>query len=58
MLALHGTLVDLGRLPAAPAPLPRGISGDDPRDATAEHGERCIAESLTALEQTLRSLGY
>jgi creatinine amidohydrolase len=58
MMALHGGLVDLGRLSAAPAPLPRGISGEDPRDASVDHGEWCIAESLAALETTLRSLGY
>jgi creatinine amidohydrolase len=58
MMALHGRLVDLGRLPTPPNPLPKGISGDDPRSATAEYGEQYIAESLGALEQTLRSLGY
>lgn len=58
MMALHSHLVDLGRLPVAPAPLPKGISGDDPRNSTAEYGEQCIAECLASLEQTLRSLGY
>jgi creatinine amidohydrolase len=58
MMALHGGLVELSRLPATPVPLPKGISGEDPRDASVDHGERCIAESLAALETTLRRLGY
>jgi creatinine amidohydrolase len=57
LLALHGGLVDLSRLPAAEEPVPKGISGEDPRGSTAEYGEACIAESLAALEATLRRLG-
>jgi creatinine amidohydrolase len=57
MMALHRRLVDLSLLPSSPAPLPKGISGDDPRDSSAEIGEQYIAESLESLERTLRSLG-
>jgi creatinine amidohydrolase len=58
LLALHARLVDLRRLPEAPAPLPRGVSGEDPRASSIDHGEWCIAQSLAALETTLRGLGY
>ena len=57
MLALHGNLVDMSRLPEPSAPLPRGIGGEDPRAATSAHGEACIAQSLDSLQATLESLG-
>jgi creatinine amidohydrolase len=58
MMALHPGLVDLSQLPAARDEWPEGVHGEDPRDSSPAHGEECIAESLAALETTLRRLGY
>jgi creatinine amidohydrolase len=57
LLALRPELVDLARLPDDRSIWPQGVGGDDPRDATAEHGEECIAASLALLGERLRSLG-
>jgi creatinine amidohydrolase len=57
MLALQPALVDLAQLPADRATWPQGVGGDDPRDATAEHGEECLAASLELLLARLRALG-
>jgi creatinine amidohydrolase len=57
MMALHPALVDQNRLPAPHERLPKGISGEDPREASAAHGEACIEESLVALAATLRGFG-
>jgi len=57
MLALRPDLVDLARLPADRAVWPQGVGGEDPRDATAAHGEECIAASLALLGARLRELG-
>jgi creatinine amidohydrolase len=56
MLAHHPELVDLGQLPADRAIWPQGVSGEDPRDATAAHGEACIATSLALLADALAAL--
>jgi creatinine amidohydrolase len=57
MLALRPELVDLARLPTDRAIWPQGVGGEDPRDATAAHGEECIAASLALLGDRLRALG-
>jgi creatinine amidohydrolase len=56
MLALRPDLVDLARLPSDRAVWPQGVGGEDPRDASAEYGEECIAASLALLEAKLREL--
>jgi creatinine amidohydrolase len=56
MLALRPDLVDLGQLPSDRAIWPQGVAGDDPRDATAEHGQECIDACLALLEARLRAL--
>jgi creatinine amidohydrolase/Fe(II)-dependent formamide hydrolase-like protein len=57
MLALRPDLVDLARLPGDPAIWPQGVAGEDPRDATAEHGQACIDASLALLAARLQTLG-
>jgi creatinine amidohydrolase len=57
MLALHADLVNLAGLPADPATWPQGVAGEDPRAATAAHGEECIAACLALLGARLHALG-
>ncbi|MBM4419336.1 MAG: creatininase family protein [Chloroflexi bacterium] len=47
--ALWPDLVDLERLESDRAIWPQGVAGEDPRDASAAHGEDCIEASLDAL---------
>ncbi len=58
MLAHFPALVDLGRLPAERSVWPQGVAGEDPRDATAAHGEACIAASLALIEEALQQSGH
>jgi creatinine amidohydrolase len=53
VMALRPGLVDLGRLPADRAVWPQGVGGEDPRDASAAHGEECLEASLAALGEVL-----
>jgi creatinine amidohydrolase len=57
MLALRPDLVDLARLPADAATWPQGVGGEDPRAATAAHGEECIEICLALLGAHLAALG-
>jgi creatinine amidohydrolase len=57
MLTLRPDLVDLTRLSADRAVWPQGVGGEDPRDATVDHGAACIEASLALLEAHLRALG-
>jgi creatinine amidohydrolase len=57
MLALRPDLVDLARLPANRAIWPQGVGGEDPRDATADHGRACIDACLALLAARLQILG-
>jgi len=34
------------------------VAGEDPRDATAAHGEECIAASLALIEEALTKSGW
>jgi creatinine amidohydrolase len=58
MVAHHPHLVDLTQLPADRAVWPLGVGGEDPRDATAAHGEACVAASLALLADALRRSGF
>jgi creatinine amidohydrolase len=58
MLAHHPRLVDLAQLPPDRAVWPQGVAGEDPRDATPEHGEACIAASLALIEEALAKSGW
>lgn len=57
MLALRPDLVDLARLPTDRAIWPQGVGGEDPRDATTDHGRACIDACLALLEARLQALG-
>jgi creatinine amidohydrolase len=58
VMALRPGLADLSRLDPDRAVWPQGVGGDDPRDATAEHGEACIAACLVLLEAKLKETGF
>ena len=53
VMALRPELVDLARLSADRAVWPQGVGGEDPRDASAAHGEECLEGSLVALGEVL-----
>lgn len=57
MQALHPELVDLNQLLVDRQIYPQGVGGVDPRDASAEYGEACLATSADLLIATLASLG-
>ena len=57
MLAVAPELVDLSRLPADRGQWPQGVSGEDPRDATAEFGEEVIEATLALIAAKLDELG-
>jgi creatinine amidohydrolase len=57
MMAHHPQLVDLGQLPANRNEWPQGVAGEDPRDATAAHGEDCIESSLALIGDALKRNG-
>ncbi len=58
MLAVRPDLVDMAQLPQDRAIWPTGVGGEDPRDASAGHGEAQIAGTLQALGEKLAALGY
>ena len=57
LAAVAPELVDLSRLPANRAEWPQGVSGEDPRDATAEFGESLIEATLELIGARLNELG-
>ena len=57
MMAHHPHLVDLSQLPANRDTWPQGVAGENPRDATAAHGEECIAASLALIGDALERSG-
>ena len=57
MLAHFPALVDLGGCRRS-GRCRRGGGGEDPRDATAAHGEACIAASLALIEEALQQSGH
>jgi creatinine amidohydrolase len=58
MMAHYLQLVDLAQLPSDRSVWPQGVAGEDPRDATPEHGEECIAASLALIEAALADSGW
>jgi creatinine amidohydrolase/Fe(II)-dependent formamide hydrolase-like protein len=54
---LRPDLVDLAQLPADRAIWPQGVGGEDPRDATADHGQACIDACLALLAARLEQIG-
>lgn len=57
MMAIYPQLVDLSQLSADRAEWPQGVAGEDPRDATAAHGEACLEHCLALLEAALARTG-
>jgi creatinine amidohydrolase len=57
MLALRPELVDLSQLPHDPATWPQGVTGEDPRQASGEHGMECLAASVAIVRQKLEEAG-
>jgi creatinine amidohydrolase len=48
MLAVQADLVDLSGLPDHPKPMDHAVLGEDPREASAEEGERLMQQALGA----------
>jgi creatinine amidohydrolase len=57
MLALRPDLVDMLQLPQDPATWPQGVTGEDPRQATGEHGRECLAASVAIVKEKLEEAG-
>ncbi|HET6487651.1 MAG TPA: creatininase family protein [Spirochaetia bacterium] len=57
MLAVEPRLVELSLLPKSRSEWPQGVAGEDPRDATADHGEELIEKALGLLGGRLEQLG-
>jgi creatinine amidohydrolase len=51
MLALRPDLVDMSQLPQDPTVWPQGVAGDDPRTATSDFGQECLAASVALIKQ-------
>jgi creatinine amidohydrolase len=50
-------LVDLSQLPASRSEWPQGVSGQDPRDATADYGGQCMEESVAVVRRLFSEAG-
>jgi creatinine amidohydrolase len=50
VMAAQPDLVDLSQLPTDRAVWPQGVGGQDPRDATAEHGQACLHASVAVVK--------
>jgi len=57
MMAVAPHLVDLSQLPADRTIWPQGVGGEDPRDATAAHGEGLVEATLALIGTKLNELG-
>ena len=57
MMALRPDLVDPTALPKDRSEWPQGVGGEDPRDASADHGRACLEKSLAILEEMLEQKG-
>jgi creatinine amidohydrolase len=57
VLALRPDLVAIERLGDDRAVWPQGVAGDDPRDATAEHGRQCLAAAMALVRRQLEAAG-
>jgi creatinine amidohydrolase/Fe(II)-dependent formamide hydrolase-like protein len=58
VMALCPSLVDLSRLSPDRSVWPQGVGGEDPRYATAEHGEERLSACLSLLGAKLAALGF
>ena len=57
VIGVRPDLVDLGRLGADRSAWPQGVAGEDPRDATAAHGEQCRHATVDLVRQMLEKAG-
>ena len=57
MMHLRPDLVDLAQLAADRSVHPVGVGGEDPRDATAEHGRECLEKSIALVRQAFVKAG-
>jgi creatinine amidohydrolase len=57
MMAVAPELVDLSQLPQDRDQWPQGVAGEDPRDATAAHGDESIEDTLALIGARLDELG-
>ena len=57
VMALRPDLVDLSKLAADRSVWPQGVSGEDPREATAEHGKQCIQDAVALVDQMFQKAG-
>lgn len=57
VMALRPELPDLSRLDADRGVWPQGVGGEDPRDASAEHGEACLEASIAIVGTLLDEAG-
>ncbi len=54
MLHYRPDLVDMSQLPKSRSDWPLGVAGEDPRDATVEHGSECKHASIELMIQKFR----
>ena len=57
MMHYRPELVDLSQLPKDRADRPLGVGGEDPRDATAAYGQKCMEESIELIRQLFQKAG-
>jgi creatinine amidohydrolase len=57
MMALRPELVDMSQLPRDPATWPQGVTGEDPRQASGEHGRACLAASVAIVRRKFEDAG-
>ena len=57
VMALRPDLVDLAKLGVDRSIWPQGVGGEDPRDATVEHGKQCIQDAVALVEQMFQKAG-
>lgn len=57
VMALLPDLPDLAQLAADRDVWPQGVGGEDPRDATAAHGEQCLEATIEIVRRKLEEAG-
>ena len=57
MMHFRPDSVDLTQLPAARDVWPQGVGGEDPRDATREHGIECLKTSVGLVRKLFTEAG-
>jgi creatinine amidohydrolase/Fe(II)-dependent formamide hydrolase-like protein len=57
-MAVRPELVDLTQLAEDRSIWPQGVGGQDPRDATAEHGRDCLETSIQLVGQLLETANF